>query len=118
MEQVQYYNLDYLKELSGGDVAFELEMIHHFIGNTPGVITRLDAYLGEESWKPFRDEVHKFVPNLNMMGVNEIIPVANELERLSELTIETERIPGLYVSFREHVGKALSQLTADFKPES
>jgi hypothetical protein len=53
-----------------------------------------------------------------MMGVNEIIPVANELERLSELRIETERIPGLYAGFKEHVLKALDQLTADFNSES
>jgi len=118
MKPIQHYNLDYLKELSGGDVSFEMEMINHFIGNTPGVLTRLDGYLAEEAWKPFRDEVHKFAPNLNMMGVNEIIQVANELERLSELRIETERIPGLYSGFREHVQIALEELIADFKSES
>ncbi len=114
MKPARNYNLDYLDELSGGDESFKIEMIRHFITNTPDVLAHLTGFLTGEEWKKFRDEVHKFTPNLNMMGIIEIIPVANELERLSEKVIEVDRIPDLYSGFEQHVRMALAELVSDF----
>jgi hypothetical protein len=114
MKPARNYNLDYLDELSGGDESFKMEMIRHFIGNSPKVLDNLSFFLAEKEWKRFRDEIHKFTPNLSMMGIIEIIPVANELERLSEKVIELERIPDLYNGFEQHVRLSLSDLVADY----
>lgn len=114
MKPARDYNLDYLDELAGGDESFKLEMIRHFIFNTPRVLITLDNHLAQSDWKSFRDEIHKFTPNLNMMGINEIVPVANELERLSERVIEVERIPDLYFGLKVNLNQALSQLIEDF----
>jgi HPt (histidine-containing phosphotransfer) domain-containing protein len=114
MKTARNYDLDYLDELSGGDESFKIEMIRHFLGNTPNVLANLTAFLAAEEWKKFRDEIHKFTPNLNMMGISEIIPIANELERLSEKVIEIERIPDMYHAFEEHVRMAHAELVSDF----
>ena len=108
------YNLDYLEELSGGDKEFQMEMIRHFVLNAPDVLIRLAEHSESGDWKAFRDEIHKFTPNLNLMGIGEIIPVANLMEELSEKRIETERIPGLLNQFRAEVSKARDQLAKDF----
>ncbi len=109
------YNLDYLKELSSGDEAFMDDMIGYFIENTPKVITELDVNLQTNNWKNFRFHIHKFAPNLSVVGMTELVPVANHLEHLSATETELETVPGIYTAFRENLQIALAELKHDFE---
>lgn len=108
------YNLDYLKELASGDEAFMNEMIGYFIENTPKVIADLDLNLSETDWKNFRFHIHKFAPNLSMVGMAELVPVASHLEHLSATETELDTIPPIYAGFRENLQIALAELKSDF----
>ncbi|MFH0761647.1 MAG: Hpt domain-containing protein [Bacteroidota bacterium] len=109
------YNLDYLKELAAGDEAFMNEMIGYFIENTPKVMAELDLSLTEASWKNFRFHIHKFAPNLSMVGMTELFTVASHLEHLSAEERDIDTIPDIYAGFRENLENALAELKSDFE---
>lgn len=114
MTPMKNYNLAYLQELASGDDTFINEMIGYFIENTPKVIAELDHNLADSDWKNFRFHIHKFAPNLSMVGMTELFPVASRLENLSATETELETIPKIYAGFRENLQVALAELASDF----
>jgi len=119
---VKQYNLDYLKEMSGGDAAFMDEMIGYFLENSPSVITRLDQCLQSGDWEGFRFAIHKFAPNLAIVGLNSLAEMASRLEQLSGVSGDHGLIPATYDGFRERLSSALDEMNLDFshllKPKS
>ncbi len=77
------YNLSYLKEISGGDEEFILDMIQTFIENTPIEIATLRNYIKEEKWDLLGENAHRFAPSLQFLGLVSLRPVINQIEDFS-----------------------------------
>jgi HPt (histidine-containing phosphotransfer) domain-containing protein len=108
------YNLNYLRELSSGDKDFEDSMINYFVSNAPEILDNVDQLIADEDWKEIREVIHKFIPNLNMMGAEDFIPTANTIEINTEQGINLESVPGLWVQLREWSVQLIAQLKEDF----
>ena len=115
MSITKLYNLDYLEELSSGDKEFEMEMIRYFIENSPQVLDHMDVLNSHQDWAMFREVIHKYTPNMNLIGVSTLIDTANKLELHAETKTHLDEIPGMLSRIREDVIKAIEQLKTDFQ---
>ena len=108
------YNLNYLKELSSGDKEFEDSMISYFIANAPAILENVDQLVADEDWKEIREVIHRYIPNLNMMGAESFIETANTIEVNTEQGVNLETVPGLWLQLKEWSIELIDQLKADF----
>ena len=109
------YNLNYLKEISGGDEDFILDMIQTFIANSPGEIEQLKAYAVNEQWELLGDSAHKFAPGLQFLGITPLRPVINQLEDNAKAKKKLEIIPSLIDKLDAECRLVIEELKQDFK---
>ncbi|MCD6331803.1 MAG: Hpt domain-containing protein [Bacteroidales bacterium] len=114
MSAAKLYNLDYLKELAAGDNTFMLEMINYFVANSPQVLEQMDTLVKNKDWAMLREVIHKFTPNMNLIGLKSAINEANNLEILAENRKDPDKIPVLVGFIREKVEIVIAQLKEDF----
>jgi len=115
MNSARIYDLGYLKELAAGDEDFVIEMVEYFVEHALEVLNSCENELKNQNWKALRELVHKFSPNLNLMGLTEAVKMANRVEYLSENQIELTEISTLLVAINEMVITSVNQLKLDFK---
>lgn len=115
MSVTKLYNLDYLKELASGDEGFEMEMIRYFVENSPQVLDQMDVLNDHQDWAMLREVIHKFTPNMNLMGISSLIEKANDLELKAENRVNLDEIPALLADIRIGVMEAMEQLKTDFQ---
>ena len=108
------YNLNYLKELSSGDEEFEDSMITYFITNSPSILENVDQLVKAEDWKEIREVIHRFIPNLNMMGAEDFIDTANAIEISTDQGTNLEKVPEMWIQLKEWSIQLIDQLKKDF----
>lgn len=113
--QEKIYNLSYLKELSSGDLEFENSMISYFVSNTPKVIDTIDQLLDETNWKQIREEIHRYIPNLNMVGASGLLDDANSIENYTETGKNLDKVPYLWAGLKKQCYSLVKQLSEDFE---
>lgn len=104
------YNFDYLKELSDGDKDFEQSMLEYFVSNTPNVLVTIDQLVSGEDWKQIREEIHRFIPNLNMVGASLLLDDANNIEKYTETLVNLGEVPGLWDTLKGQCKVLVEQL--------
>ena len=109
------YNLSYLHELSSGDQDFEKSMIDYFISNSPKVLEAVDQLISKEDWAEIREVIHKFIPNLNMVGANELLDDANKVELYTEKKINLDQVSGHWIRVKTGCQTLIRQLETDFQ---
>lgn len=109
------YDLSYLRQLSSGDEAFENSMIAYFIENTPGLLQEMDDLVSQQDWAEVRELIHRFIPNLNMMGADKLLDDANNVELYSEKRIKLDQISPLWNSVKGGCMQLIDQLKQDFQ---
>ena len=112
--ETKLYNFDYLKELSGGDKEFEDTMISYFISNTPNLVQTIDDLVANEDWKQIREDIHRFIPNLNVVGASLLLDDANNIEKYTETGQNLEKVPVLWTTLREQCLLVVKQLENDY----
>ena len=75
-------DLNYLKEFSGGDKGFIMEMGSMFLEQMPLESQRLEEHLQNKEWKLIGKLAHKMKPNFLMMGMEAQKSIAREIEHL------------------------------------
>lgn len=73
-------NLNYLKELSGGDSQFIKEMLEIFLANYPKYMKKLTTGIEVKEWVEIRKMAHKIKPTLAYIGLDELIPEFQQVE--------------------------------------
>ncbi|NUO00727.1 MAG: PAS domain S-box protein [Saprospiraceae bacterium] len=79
-EVVAPIDLNYLIELSNGDLHFVETMIDAFLAEAPELLQNLNAAVIEENWNQIYQQVHKLKPSFVMMGMNNLHEIAVEVE--------------------------------------
>ncbi len=92
-------NLDYLKEMSGGDWELMLEMINIFITEVPEYISRLSNALNAGNWNELEKLAHKSKASALIMGMHKL---ADDLRDLETDTREGKNID-LYPTYVEKI---------------
>lgn len=109
------YNLTYLKEISGGDEDFILDMIQTFVSNAPSDIAHLKKLAAKGDWNELGENAHKFAPGLQFMGIVSLRPVINQIEDFSFARKNLAEIPGLLQKLESECQMVSEELKQDFK---
>ncbi|WP_226389131.1 response regulator [Penaeicola halotolerans] len=111
----QYINLDYLKEISEGDVGLQIQMIETFIKNTPGNLSELEAAHKASDQAKCGAIVHKIKPTLAFMGINMIKDEVVRYERNQRQKKVYPEIESDYNLIKETIQQAVQELAVAIK---
>lgn len=72
--------LDYLKELSGGDLTFIAEILEMFINDAPLAVAQSFGHLEQKNYEMLRITVHKLKSSVQVVGGNYLTALICEIE--------------------------------------
>lgn len=113
MAQTRYTNLDYLKEITGGEPEIMKEFIQMFFDQLPEFKDGLTNHLTNKNWEELGKLAHKAKSSVMTFGMNELG------YRLKELQLKTQKLEDIdsyaeYVQeFMGTIAQAETELQAD-----
>lgn len=111
---MKLYDLNYLREISGGDDEFILDMIQTFVTASPGEISALKEFALNKEWTLMGEHAHKFAPSLEFLGLSSLKPVINQIEDFSFNRKNLELIPSLIQRLETECSLVSEELKKDF----
>lgn len=104
-------NLDYLAELSKGNMQFVNEMIEIFLVESPLELGLLEKGVGEKNFDLVRASAHKMRSTIPFVGIDKIIMTEMvEIERLASIHSDFPKIEILFVKVKDVYLKAIEEL--------
>lgn len=103
MAQNRFTNLDYLKEITGGEPEIMKEFIQLFFDQLPEFKKGLTNYLAEGKWKELGELAHKAKSSVMTFGMNELG------YRLKELQLKTQELEDIE-SYPEYVDEFMTTI--------
>ncbi|MCC6369866.1 MAG: PAS domain S-box protein [Bacteroidia bacterium] len=73
-------NLQRIQELSGGDTAFESELIQLFLQNAPKDINSINAAISEQNWSEMKQHCHKLKSSVMVFGLDQLGKMLSDME--------------------------------------
>ena len=89
MSQARLTNLDYLKEITGGEPEIMNEFIQMFFDQLPEFRDGLTSHLSNQKWKELGELAHKAKSSVMTFGMNDLG------HRLKELQLKTQKLEGI-----------------------
>ena len=80
MTENKYVDLSYLRGISEGDNTLVIEMIDLFLEKSPEMLNSIEKCCKENLWKQMAEEIHRFKPNLDYMGMADTKKLIEEIE--------------------------------------
>ncbi len=109
------YDLSLLKDMSGGETEFEQEMISYFVQNAPISIGNMKNSYDKNDWVELRHVAHKFLSNVNMMGLEIVTREVDLIEDYAMNEENIEQIPALISHVQKYCDLAIDQLKKEIK---
>ena len=103
MAQNRYTNLDYLKEITGGEPDIMKEFSQLFFDQLPEFKNGLTNYLAEGKWKELGELAHKAKSSVMTFGMNELG------YRLKELQLKAQKLEDIE-SYPEYVNEFMTTI--------
>lgn len=112
-----FVNTQSLKELTGGDDVFMAEMIEIYLRNTPMMLKEMKSSFKKHDFEKLKRTAHKIKSSFGMMGMNESLQIANEIELSDEkssdqdlLKAKLERLAQLVAGSEKELKRELDNL--------
>lgn len=115
MAQSRYTNLDYLKEITGGESEIMKEFIQMFFDQLPEFRDGLTGYLAEKKWKELGELAHKAKSSVMTFGMNDLGVRLKELQIKTQKLEDIESYPLYVEEFLTIMAKAEEELKEDMK---
>lgn len=115
MSQERYSNLDYLKEITGGEPEIMNEFIQMFLDQLPEFRDGLTKYLAEEKWKELGELAHKAKSSVMTFGMNDLGMRLKTLQLRTQKLEYIETYPSFVEEFMTVIGHAEKELLEDLK---
>jgi len=113
MAQERYTNLEYIKEITGGDPDILKEFIQLFFEQLPEFKDGLQQYLAEKKYKELGELAHKAKSSVMTFGMNDLG------HHLKELQLKTQKLEDIE-SYPEYVNEfmtVIAQAEIELKEE-
>lgn len=101
MAQSHYSNLDYIREIAGGEKEIMNEFIQMFFDQLPEFRNGLTSHLANKRWKELGELAHKAKSSVMTFGMNDLG------HRLKELQLKTQKLEDIE-SYPEYVEEFLT----------
>jgi len=113
MPQTHLTNLDYLKEITGGEPEVMNEFIQMFFDQLPEFRNGMTGYLAEKKYKELGEIAHKAKSSVMTFGMNELG------YRLKELQLKTQKLEDIenYPVYVEEFINEIAQAEEELKEE-
>lgn len=112
-----FVNTQSLKELTGGDDIFMAEMIEIYLRNTPVMLKDMKTSFKKHDFEKLKRTAHKIKSSFGMMGMNESLKIADEIELMDEkncdqnlLKVKMERLAELVSGSEKELKRELGNL--------
>jgi HPt (histidine-containing phosphotransfer) domain-containing protein len=103
MSQARLTNLDYLKEITGGEPEIMQEFIQMFFDQLPEFRDGLTSHLANQKWKELGELAHKAKSSVMTFGMNDLG------HRLKELQLKTQKLEEIE-SYAEYVDEFMNEI--------
>lgn len=113
MAQERYTNLDYLKEITGGEPEIMKEFIQMFLEQLPEFRDGMTSFLAEQKWKELGEIAHKAKSSVMTFGMNDLGHRLKELQLKTQKLEEIETYEGHVQEFMDMVAAAEAELMKD-----
>lgn len=107
------YNLGPLKEASGGDQEFVVDMLNTLLNNIDDTIQYTEVFIKEKDWIGVADQAHKLAGSLRHIDAQKAYPVLKKLEQEARNKQNEELLRATY----DELKKALKELYSDLEKE-
>lgn len=111
MSQARLTNLDYLKEITGGEPEIMNEFIQMFFDQLPEFRDGLTSHLNNRKWKELGELAHKAKSSVMTFGMNDLG------HRLKELQLKTQKLEDIdsYSKYVEEFINAIALAEVELK---
>tara|TARA_B100000929_G_C15448963_1_gene400534 strand:- start:720 stop:1061 length:342 start_codon:yes stop_codon:yes gene_type:complete len=110
------YNLDEVKEMSGGDEEFMLVVVQTFLEEIPPDVVAMSEAIDNDNPSLAYQYAHKMKPNLQLFGLN-LMDQIKIIEDWSKHGKRKDEVPGAAETISKKVNVAASALKRDFELE-
>ncbi len=86
-------NMDYLLDLSGGNVTLIKEILQLFLKQTPADIDLLSSYIQQHNWEKVYKQAHHIKPTLAYVGANGMRTELQDIESRAKNQEDLDSIP-------------------------
>ncbi|MDQ4140974.1 MAG: hypothetical protein M3142_10665, partial [Bacteroidota bacterium] len=108
--QGNYVNLNYLKEIAGGDLNFITDIINLFLQQSPENVKNLNFYAKQKDWESLKKLAHKMRSPITLVGIEKLLELLPKLEADGSQIKTLESIPSIVNLFTEVWEKAIIEL--------
>jgi HPt (histidine-containing phosphotransfer) domain-containing protein len=115
MSQARLTNLDYLKEITGGEPEIMQEFIQMFFDQLPEFRDGLTSHLANQKWKELGELAHKAKSSVMTFGMNELGYRLKELQLKTQKLEDIESYPEYVKEFMDEIAQAEVELQEDMK---
>jgi HPt (histidine-containing phosphotransfer) domain-containing protein len=105
-----YTDLNYLKEITGGEPEIVREMVEMFIAQVEEFKENLAKYLADKNWTDLGKEAHNAKSSVLIVGMEDLGKNLKKLQLLTEANKEIETYPDYVRMFNEQCDAALIEL--------
>ena len=109
----RYTNLEYLKEITGGEPEVIQEFIQLFFDQLPEFKNGMTTYLAEKKWKELGELAHKAKSSVMTFGMNELGYRLKELQLKTQKLEDIESYPEYVEEFMSTIAQAETELKED-----
>ena len=113
MTQSRYTNLDYLKEITGGEPEIMQEFIQMFFDQLPEFRDGLTSHLADKKYKELGELAHKAKSSVMTFGMNELGYRLKELQLKTQKLEDIESYPEYVKEFMDEIAQAEKELQDD-----
>jgi len=113
MAQNRYTNLDYLKEITGGEPEVIQEFIQLFFDQLPEFKNGMTTYLADKKWKELGELAHKAKSSVMTFGMNDLGYRLKELQLKTQKLEDIESYPNYVDEFMSTIAQAEIELKED-----
>lgn len=108
-----YTDLNYLKEITGGEPEIVREMIEMFMAQVDEFKENMGKYLADKNYIELGKEAHKAKSSVLIVGMEELGANLKKLQLLTEANKDIDTYPDYVKMFNEQCDAALIELKAE-----
>ena len=106
----KYTNINYLKQVSGGDTGIMRKAISKFLETTPDMIHQLDTQLKTQDFDQLAKTAHKLKSSVGLMGMDELQQTMQNIEFVAKSKERLDVLPVLVNRTRKMLIHSLTEL--------
>ena len=108
------FNLDYLKEISGGDPEFIQDMLSEFVSKTPETIAEVEVTIVQQNHDELYKVIHRFIPTFDFIGASHINSNLRNIETLAKTKGSFEEIEVIFDKVKAQSASLIATLKKEF----